>query len=170
MSFFGRLFGGGSRKIPGILFSVSLSTVEKQDTAAIAELIASLAMLTAKHDTAHFAEIMFDGFDQDPRPIDEIPEAAAWSRKVQQDYPELIQWLTPGAMLRHLMCIVPGLAERLPGGQVALNFAAPGFRDLLPSGAAEAANRLMRLGVSEKKVLEMFLPAVAQNRQAALLG
>jgi hypothetical protein len=114
--------------------------------------------------------VTFDGFDDDPRPIDEIPEVVAWARLVQEQYPEWLQWLTPGAMLRHLMCIVPGFAEHLPNGEVALNFGAPGFQALLPVGADAAASRLRRLGVTEANILEVFLPTIAQNRQAALLG
>lgn len=115
-------------------------------------------------------EVTFDGFDHDSRPIDEIPEVVAWTHLVQERYPEWLQWLTPGAMLRHLMCMVPGFAERLPNGQVALNFGAPDLQALLPVGAGAAADRLRRLGVNEAMIREVFLAAIAQNRQSALLG
>lgn len=171
MSFLRRLFGGTStRRIPGVIFSVSSSAVHTQDIKAVPQLLDSLAAFTAKHGAPHFVEVTFEGFDHDRRPIDEIPEVAAWAQLVQETYPEWIQWLTPGALLRHLMCIVPGFAEHLPNGQVALNFGAPGFQAYLPAGADAAANRLRRLGVSDAKIMEVFLPAIAQNRQAALLG
>ncbi|MDF0675297.1 MAG: hypothetical protein P0120_13300 [Nitrospira sp.] len=171
MSFLKRLFGGESaRKIPGAVFSVSSASVRSHNIQAVPQLLDSLAALTAKHSTPHFAEVTFDGFDHDPRPIDEIPEVAAWARLVQETYPDWLQWLTPGAMLRHLMCIVPGLAEHLPNGQVSLNFGAPGFQALLPAGANAAASRLRNLGCTEPLILEVFLPAINLNRTSALLG
>ena len=171
MSFLRRLFEGAStRKIPGVIFSVQSSALQNQDIQSVPPLLESLAALTVKHDAPHFVEVTFDGFDQDPRSVDEIPEVAAWARQVQERYPEWLAWLTPGALLRQAMCIIPDLAERLPNGQVALNLGAQGFRALLSVGVDDAANRLRRLGMSDAKIREAFHPAITQNRQAALLG
>lgn len=171
MSFLRRLFGGAFiRKIPGVIFSVQSSSLHNQDIQSVPPLIELLAALTAKHDAPHFVEVTFDGFDQDPRPVDEIPEVAAWARQVQERYPEWHAWLTPGTLLRHAMCTIPDLAERLPNGQVALNLGVQGFRDLLSEGVDDAANRLRRLGMSDAKIREAFHPAITQNRQAMILG
>ncbi len=55
MSFLSRLFGGDSaRRIPGIIFAVSSSSVNSQDIQAVPQLLESLAVLTAKHSFATF--------------------------------------------------------------------------------------------------------------------
>ena len=57
MNFLRRLFGGDSpRRIPGVIFSVSSSSVHHQDMQAVPQLIEALAALTAKHGMPHFVE------------------------------------------------------------------------------------------------------------------
>jgi hypothetical protein len=171
MSLFKRLFGGSPSKIiPGLLFAVSFDSLRRKDLQGLRKVLDTVFSLTAQKGIAHFIELTFDGLQDDQRPIDQIPEVVAWSQAAQQACPELLQALTPGALSRHLMCIIPDLAERLPGGKVALNLGSPLLRELIPPSSQAAANRLRDLGMSDPDIVSKFEAVVAQNFQAALLG
>jgi hypothetical protein len=171
MSLFKSLFGSSPKRIiPGILFAVSTDSLNRKDLQSIRKVLDTVFSLTAKKGSAHFIEMTFDGLQNDQRPIDQIPEVIAWSQFAQYACPELLHALTPGAIGRHLMCVIPDLAERLPGGKVALNLSSPVLRELTPQSGQAWANRLRSLGMSDPDIISMFETVVAQNLHAALLG
>lgn len=171
MSFLKRLFGGGPSKIiPGLLFAVPFESLRREDLQGLHNVLDTVFSLTAQKGIAHFIELTFDGLQDDPRPVDQIPEVISWSQAAQQASPELLQSLTPGALSRHLMCVIPDFAQRLPGGKVALNLGSPLLRELIPPSSRAAADRLRNLGMSDPDIVSKFETVVAQNFQAAILG
>lgn len=155
--------------IPGIYFSVSKEDVLKKDITTLKSTVDNTASLTAQHNKMFFIELMFDGFDEDTRPVYAIPEIISWIQKAKNELRgELAFWLTPGAMLRYYLTINPTWWKQLPNGSIEYEIGSS-IGSLHASSALAASTRLVKAGVALDNVSSLSMASI-QNMQEMLMG
>ena len=163
-----RLFGRESavevEMWKGIVLEISRAQVTGRDTAPLESVVDLLARSTASQRQRFYLELTFGGFDQDPRPIDHIEQIVDWAKVAEERHPDLVFWLTPGALLRHWLCLGKEYAVRTPDGAVVLVTAT---RPLLGQAAASAMRAYSRLE-SAGMLPDGILGVVAAERHRAL--
>ncbi|MGL6071967.1 hypothetical protein [Craterilacuibacter sp.] len=102
--------------LPGVLFSISQRELQACETAQLVELcqkLTSTPALARQH--ARCAELYFEGYEDDPRVIPEIPECRAWVSKLLQEWPPLLHILETDSALLAFNTVCPGHVRRQDG-------------------------------------------------------
>jgi hypothetical protein len=95
----------------GIYGEVSRQDVLTLNTEKALGLLLFSVMLTKAEGTLCCIELLFKDYASDSRALHDIPEIAAWSTKVSDEYPHFLAVLAPGSMFCFLRSTVVQPAE-----------------------------------------------------------
>lgn len=147
-----RLFRARKEFFPGIFLEVSKQHVCQGEWNALERGLDALATYVVSSGRRFYVELVFSGFDSDPRPIDLVPEVKQWSKMVEKEMPDLTFWLTPGALIRHWLALGPKYANRLANQSYELGTE---LGEQAARSAAFAHSRLKRAGMQPERIMAL---------------
>lgn len=148
---------------------ISKRELEAMDHEGIAGALEIIMSVTLKTGSLIFIELGFDGYDDDPRPITEIPLIAKWTTATHQKHPELLQCLTPGSMARYLVCLMPQSISMKWDGRLAVS-SEDQLKTLQYSSICALLERLQGMGMTLDEADQALGLHATQNIRDALSG
>lgn len=163
-----RLFGKSKPEgliFKGFVVNVSYAEIVNLEFGTVAKHIDLATKLTVENGQLYRMELMIDGFNSDPRPLDEIPEVQRWVKRVDSIFDDMLYWLTPSAFVWYAICLGPRYAVRLDNELIGMKLEQA---DIMSKGGA-IIERLTKF-ISIQQVTEMFKKDKGSNFQAAREG
>lgn len=155
---------------PGILAEISREAVLALNIETLDTIPNKAAAAAAQKSCRVYIEVVFGGFDGDARPIDQIPEIRAWAQAAEEQHPDFSFWLTPGALLRHWLCLGANYAERLPDSSIDIALGSERFVKQAAASAMLAHMRLVTAGMPSDRVLGITAQEPTRSMDAIRSG
>ena len=148
-----------------IVLQLDAKSVRGQELLGLERVVRSAVLTTAQRDGLPEIDLVFDGYNDDPRYVHEVPEIVKWTNRVSYKLPETLFFLSPGSARRYLFCVIPSLCSRAGHGQLIVNLEGES-RDLVILAMAQAVEyaeiRLMRERMSNRRIGELGIEAMAR--------
>jgi hypothetical protein len=103
--------------LSGFIAEFDKPMILHQDVRYFGQVHDDLLKLTLAHRRLNVLEILIDGYNSDPRSLYEVPEVRRWFSLVRKTWPDLLFWLTPGALWVVILSLNPDMHQRLPDGR-----------------------------------------------------
>jgi hypothetical protein len=161
--------GEGIHRLPGIIAIINKEAVQAQDTDAVAKMWYGVIEQTEALKRLYYLELTIDGYDSDKRRLCEIPEVQQWARKVAKELPGFICYLTPGAMLRFLIWLMPEKHTHTSDGNTQIEFDETTLKDFYDHHLLGALTPLLVDGLTRESA-EPVVREMMNNLSSAIAG
>ncbi|MBI3867373.1 MAG: hypothetical protein HY299_02495 [Verrucomicrobia bacterium] len=154
-------------QLSGFIAEFEKAVVVHKDTSDVAGVRDDLIALTIEFRTLCHLEISVTGYNDDIRALYDVPEVRRWIGVILNRWPDMLFWLTPGALWVFILSMNPDMNEPLPGGghrltldpevieaQVASSHVAA--EGLLKKGGLNAAQIAPITEIARENLLAMF--------------
>lgn len=138
--------------LSGIIAEFDKPMILHQDVKYFGQVRDDLLKLTCTHRRLNMLEILVGGYDDDPRSLYEVPEVRRWFSLVYDTWPDLLFWLTPGALWVVGLSLNPEMHERLPDGRVRIQLDTERLNLQFVTSQVEGEAALKEAGLSDADV------------------
>ena len=159
--------------LSGLLAMFDREMVFHKDLSYLGRVRTELIDLTLEYRKLNHLELTVGGYDDDPRALYDVPEVNRWMRLAAKRWPDLLFWLTPGALWPVVLCLNPKMHEHLPDHQVKVAMDLEEVARQAVESHAAALEMLRERGLpkrAEKRLIEQAQQNILRMAQRQKFG